>query len=288
MRASALVRSSRRRLALGACVCLLLASLAQWGMEARAGARVEVHPLLYLPSGKYLKLVSLGFDGLLADMIYLWSIQYYGNYENTDRYRYLEQIYGQVIAELDPRYLDPYLVGSLIMNAEARDPEMALRLLDKGIEKNPDAWILAFEAGFVCYDSLKDYSRAAQYFEKALRAPDVHPLVHRLYAGMYERAGDKRTSLREWAEIYRTAKDDYIRNVAWNHTHDLTVEVDLMDLRAALARFAGREGRPARSLAELRARGDIAELPRDPEDHDYRYDRATGEVSYRASLILAR
>jgi tetratricopeptide (TPR) repeat protein len=288
MAGPSLARRGRLRLTLTALACLLAASLSQWRMEASVRGAETAHPLLYLPSGRYLKLVSLGFDGLVADVIYLWSIQFYGNFAIADRYDYLEKIYGDVIAELDPLYLDPYLIGSMIMTTEARNPEMALRLLDKGIEKNPGTWILSFEAGFICYDSLHDYTRAARYFEKALRAPDVHPLVRRLYAGMYERAGDRRTSLKEWAEIYRSAQDDYVRNVAWNHVHDLKVQVDLADLEGAVTRFRALAARPPRSLAELVQQGVVAEVPTDPEERDYLYNPATGIVSYRARLILAR
>jgi tetratricopeptide (TPR) repeat protein len=282
------LRSPSRGLGLAALACLLLAALVQGGIETRAAGRSDIHPLLYLPSGKYLKIAALGFDGILADTIYLWSIQYYGNYQITDRYRYLEHIYDQVISELDPHYLDPYLIGALIMTAEARRPEMALKLLDKGIERNPDQWILAFEAGFVCYDDLKDYARAGRYFEKALEVPGVNPVVRRLYAEMYNRAGDKRASLREWSEIYRTATDDYVRNIAWNHVHDLSVQVDLVELTEAVRLFARREGRNPRGLAELGSKGIVVDLPRDPEGRDYRYDPATGDVSYRGGLILAR
>jgi tetratricopeptide (TPR) repeat protein len=283
-----LIRPGRLWLALSAAACLTAAVAVQGRIEARAASRSAVHPLLYLPSGRYLKVAALGFDGLLADVIYLWSIQYYGDYAIADRYDYLEQIYSRVIAELDPHYLDPYLIGSMIMTAEARQPEKALSLLDKGIEANPDAWILSFEAGFTCYNNLKDYPRAAAYFEKALRAPGVHPLVRRLSAEMYNRAGDKRTSLREWAEIYETAGDDYVRQVSWNHVHDLKVEVDLADLRDAVERFTRTNGRPPGSLAEIVALGVLRDLPRDPEDRLYRFDQKSGEVSYRGSLILAR
>src|SRR5882724_4416138 len=274
--------------ALGALSGLLLAGLLQWRIEARATSRSELHPLLYLPSGKYLRVAVLGFNGLAADVLYLWSIQYYGNYQIADRYRYLEKIYGDVISELDPRYLDPYLIGSLIMNAEARDPEMALRLLDKGIARNPQAWILSVEAGFICYENLRDYVRAARYFETALKAPDVNPLVHRLYAGMYDKAGDKRASFREWSEIHDSAKDEYVRTVAWNHMHDLKVEIDLADLRDRLRAFEAAAGRPPRRLLELQEREPVGSLPRDPEDREYDYDPATGAVNYRGGLILAR
>lgn len=277
----------RRRMALGALAGLLLAVLVQARIEGSRRSSA-VHPLLYLPSGKYLKVMALGFEGLLADVLYLWSIQYYGNYDIKDRYNYLQHIYGQVITELDPQYLDPYLVGAMIMTVEARDPEMALRLLDKGAENNPREWIMPFEAGFLCYNDLHDYPRAASYFKKAIDIPRAHPLVRRLYAEMYNRAGDKRTSLREWSEIYRTSDDPYVRNVALNHVHDLKVDVDLADLKDGVSRFRDREGRPPRRLQELVANGVVAALPADPEDRDYLYDPRSGEVRYRGSLVLGR
>src|SRR5439155_23962358 len=88
------------------------------------------HNLLYLPSGRYLQAATFGYSALAADLIYIWSIQYYSNYQIQDRYEYLDQIYRRVIAELDPHYLDPYLVGSLIMSVEAGRNELALQLLD--------------------------------------------------------------------------------------------------------------------------------------------------------------
>ena len=274
--------------ALGALAALLAAVLIQGRIEARASERATLSPLLYLPSGRYLSYISLGFDEILADAIYLWSIQYYGDYDIEDRYDYLEHIYGQVITELDPHYLDPYLVGAMIMDIEAQRPEQALHLLDKGIAANPGAWILAFEAGFVCYKRLGDYDRAREYFERALRAPDVHPLVRRLYAGMMERSGDARSALREWAEIGETTDDPYVRNVAWNHVHDLKIEVDLADLRNALAAYRDRHGAWPRRLDRLAGEGLLPRVPRDPEDRDYRYDASTGTVDYAGSPVLAR
>src|SRR2546427_3837374 len=211
--APSFLRRGRSLMTLGARACLLPAGIVQGRMEGeRRGGSVP--PLLYLPSGKFLKVMALGFDGLLADVLYLWSIQYYGNYDIKDRFDYLERIYEQVITELDPHYLDPYLVGALIMTAEARKPEMALKLLDKGVRANPDQWIMPFEAGFLCYNDLHDYRRAAVYFEMAMRVPGVHPLVHRFQAEMYNRAGDKRTSLKEWLEIYKTTTQPHLGRVA--------------------------------------------------------------------------
>ena len=106
--------------------------------------------LLYMPNGKYLKAISLGHAPLLADFVYLWAIQYYSDYTQADRYRYVEHVFGDVIAELDPGYIDPYWLGAVILTTEGKDEEAGLRLLDRGFEKNPSAWILPFLAGWEC------------------------------------------------------------------------------------------------------------------------------------------
>ena len=271
-----------------AAVLLLAMSIGVAGEFGAAGRAGEAAPLLYLPSGRYLKIVSLGFDELLADVLYLWSIQYYSNYAIADRYLYLERIYKDIISELDPHYLDPYLIGSMIMNAEANEPEMALRLLDRGIAKNPDQWILPFEAGFLCYQTLRDYPRAGGYFEQALRIPGVPPIVARFKAEMTRREGDIRASLQEWAAIHDAATDEYVRTIAWNHVHDLRVQIDLEDLTAAVEAYRNRLGRPPSSLAQLQGAGLLQALPRDPEGRAYRYDAATGRPSYGGSRILGR
>jgi tetratricopeptide (TPR) repeat protein len=278
-----------RRIALLAAALLFAGSMgAEAALQRLEAGASRAAPLLYLPSGRYLKTVALGFDGLFADVLYLWSIQYYSNYAIADRYDYLEHIYRDVITELDPRYLDPYLVGSLIMAAEAQKPEMALRLLDKGIEKNPDSWILSFEAGFLCYNDLKDYGRAGAYFEKAMAVPGAPPLISRFNAEMSRRAGDLRASLREWTEIHDGSQDVYVRTVSWNHVHDLAVQIDLQDLQAAIAAFEAKASRPPYSLAELQARGLLSRAPVDPEGRPYLYDPRTGTASYGGITLLGR
>lgn len=280
----------RRRLAVTAVFLAVIAATvaAEGRLHDERSSRDRGGQLLYLPAGKYLKALAPGYSELLADVIYLWSIQYYSQYDRGERYEYLDHVYSNVITELDPRYQDPYLVGALIMAMEAGDVEMALRLLDKGIEANPGKWIFAFEAGFYCYDTLEDYVRAAAYFEKAMKIPGAHPLVRRLHAEMFNRMGDARTSLSLWLEIYRTATDDYVRDVAYRHVHDLRIRVDTEILSRAVEVFTEINGRRPGSLRELVDRGVINRLPRDPAGIPYIYNRNTGQVTSRTVPILER
>ncbi len=279
-----------RRLA--AIVVLLSAAALTVAAERRLHARETSEPagkhLLYLPSGKYLKALAPGYPEVLADFIFLWSIQYYSDYDRAERYGYLEHIYSGVITELDPRYQDPYLVGAMIMALEAGDVEQALRLLDKGIAANPGNWLLPFEAGFYCYDSLADYQRAARYFERAMKVPGAHPLVRRLHAEMYNRLGDRGMSLSYWRQIYLSADDEYVRSVAWRHVHDLKIHVDLDLLERALALHHERHGVYPKSLQSLVADGLIERVPVQPRGEPYLYNRNTGQVRATERFILLR
>jgi tetratricopeptide (TPR) repeat protein len=253
-----------------------------WGrLEAEGTIGRHGASVLYLPSGKYLKAMSLGFPEVMADAIYIWSIQYYSNYDTADRFTFLEHIYSGVITELDPHYMDPYLIGSLIMSSEAGDNEMALRLLDKGMAANPREWILPFEAGFTCFNLLKDYPRAAAYFEKAIAIPDAPGVVRRIHAEMLNKAGDKRASLAYWTEVHEKAEDAYVEDISWRHVHDLRIEIDTETLHAALEAWKDSpqgEGRYPRSLSDLQRAGLIAAVPLDPDGAPYAYDPATGSV----------
>jgi len=253
--------------------------------DLRAG-QVPGYHLLYLPSGKYLKAVTFGYSGLAADLIYIWSIQYYSNYQIADRYDYLDRIYRRVIAELDPRYVDPYLVGSMIMSVEAGRHELALQLLDDGIARNPGEWILPFSAGFLCYNTLHDPARARSYFEKVVRIPGAPSVAKRFYAEMFNRLGDRRTSLKYWKEIHETGDSDYVRQVSWLHVHDLSIDVALEDLASRVEAYRRERGRLPRRMNDLLSAGLLAALPVDPEGREYLYDPLTGRVSSQSRRLL--
>lgn len=240
-------------------------------------AKVPGSSIIYLPSGKYLKYATFGFSSLAADLIYLWSIQYYSNYAIEDRFTYLERIFS-IISELDPRYTDPYEVGALIAVAEARDPELALRILDLGLEKNPDQWVFPFEAGHIAQMTLKDFERAQAYYEKCLAIPGAPAFVRRLRANAMFKRGDLETAWATWLEIYDTAPDEEVRKVASNHLYQVKAAIDIADLTDAVTAFQARFNRVPAALDDLVRTGIRSALPKDFDGQDYVYDPATGAV----------
>ena len=281
---SLLGRSAGAICALGAAATVLVSGARLETVQERP----EGAELLYLPSGKYLAAASFGYRHLLADFIYLWAIQYYGHYEIENRYRYLQKIFRDVITELDPNYIDPYWIGALVMSVEARDTDMALGLLDKGIAANPRDWLLPYLAGWECYQARR-YDRAAAYFEKAIAAPGAPAVIRRSYAAMFQKQGDLPTALRAWRSIAKDpSMDPAGREIARRHVHDLQIEVDLDALGGLLRRYISEHGAPPPSLETLVGIGWLEKLPVDPEGNPYRYDRRSGRVRAQTSFVLGR
>ena len=242
-------------------------------------------PMLYLPAGKYLKPVSFGYHSLLADYIYLWSIQYYGDPTFHPRMEYLKHTY-DLITDLDPHYLDAYQTGALFMFYEGRNPQAGLLLLEKGMEKNPREWILPTDAGFYCLMNLKNYKLAASYFERGSKIPGAPTLVKRMLAGSHFRMGETRIAYELWKEIYETAERASIRQAAFQHVHDLKVLIDLEALRNALVRFESAYNRRPVHLQQLVSAKLLAAIPTDPEDNPYTYDYKTGQITYGSHLKI--
>lgn len=232
--------------------------------------------IIYIPSGKYLKYATFGYSSLVADLVYIWAIQYYTTYTIVDRFQNLEHIFS-IIAELDPRFVDPYEVGALIAVNEARDLELAYRILELGLAKNPDQWIFPFEAGHYAQRA-RDYETARRYYQKTMNIRGAPDIAKRLYAAAGLKVMDLEESWKTWLEIYNTAEDERTRKIAGKHLYQVKTVMDMNVLREAVRRFRERYQRLPAQLSELVRVGVLQSLPRDPDDKDYTYDPETGEI----------
>jgi tetratricopeptide (TPR) repeat protein len=232
--------------------------------------------VIYIPSGKFLKYATLGYSSIVADLVYLWAIQYYSTYTIVDRFQYLTHIFS-IIAELDPRYTDPYEIGAIIAAHEARDLTLAYQILDLGLAKNPDQWFFPFQAGH--YAQLaKDFETARKYYKKTMKIPGAPDFVKRLYAAASYRIMDLKTAWETWLEVYNTAADKRTKKIASNHLYRVRTTMDIVLIKEAIEKFGERYGRLPAALAELVERQIIASLPQDMDGKDYVYDPKTGAV----------
>ncbi|MBN1222474.1 MAG: hypothetical protein JXB23_04460 [Candidatus Aminicenantes bacterium] len=235
---------------------------------------------IYIPSGKYLKRITFGYNTLMADLIYLWAIQYFSNQAVWNRFDNLEHVFS-IISELDPQYLDPYEVGALIAVHEARDLSLAYSILDLGLEKNPDQWIFPLQAGHYAQMYAKDFEAAQKYYKKATDIQGAPPIAKRLYANASFHQSDYATAWKNWAEVYKTAEDERIKKIASNHLYQTKAAMDIEVLQKAVAQFKNTHGRFPEELEELVKAGLIKFVPKDLDDKNYVFDPDTGEVMTR-------
>jgi len=274
---------------LGAVLVLALAGVAGFsraGLDRMAHARPETEELLYLPNGKHLRIMSLGHASLLADLIYLWAIQHYSDYEQKQRQRYVEHVFADVITELDPHYVDAYWLGALILVVETGDVDAGIALLERGADRNPDKWILPYLAAWESYHA-KQFDRARENFERAALVEGAPTVVRRMRAGLVARSGDLHEALSTWRQILEDSKSDALSiKIARRKVAELETRVVVQGLQQAVGRFRIDNGRWPSRLEELVERAYIGDLPLDVADLAYVYDPMTGEVSSTADRVL--
>jgi tetratricopeptide (TPR) repeat protein len=160
---------------------------------------------------------------------------------------------------------------------------LAFKILDLGIEKNPDQWIFPLQAGHYAHMFAKDFERAERYYKKAMDIKDSPPIARRLYANAAFERADYQTAWQNWVEVYETADDERVRKIASNHLYRTKATMDIQAINQAIARFRKSQGRLPRELSELVDKGFLQNLPKDLDEQDYIYDGKTGEVMTRVN-----
>jgi hypothetical protein len=266
---------------------ILLVSLALFsGLKLKTDGisryQVPGSSIIYIPSGQALKYATFGYHSLMADLVYLWAIQYFSDQTIWERFDYLDHIFG-IIAELDPQYLDPYEIGALIAIYDVKDFDLAVKILDRGMAKNPAQWILPLQAGHFAQMFAKNFEVAQKYYKIVMEIEGAPEIAQRLYANAAFRISDYKTAWQNWLEVYESATDPRVIKIASNHLYRTKAAMDFETLKEAIALYKNRHGRAPDELQELVSDGLIADVPKDLDGEDYLYDPETEDIKTRIS-----
>ena len=156
---------------------------------------VQIEGLAQLPKGEYLKPALLGYHHLGADFLWLRLVQVIGKKRNSaDEYEWMYHAL-DVITTLDPQYAYAYYAGGVILGDLANRPDLSIRLLEKGVNANPDVWNIPFLLGYNYYFLLGDPAKGAEYIMQAARLPDGPSYLPGLATRMAAEAGNPDTAL---------------------------------------------------------------------------------------------
>lgn len=241
--------------------------------------------LIYIPNARFTKAASLGFHAVLADLLWVRAVVYFGEHYLTDEdYSWLYRIL-DAVTTLDPKNILAYRFGGSLLALEQQDVEKSIALLEKGIRNNPgEDWRLYFLLGFDYFYFLKDYTSAAKYLEIASKMPGHPRYLPRLAARMYARAEDLGTAIEFLKEMYLQYDDQKVKSAIAERISILVAKKQVRLLQDAVDKYKEVYGKYPRELEALVHTELIRKLPVN-EGGRYVIDPDTGKVDWVSRSI---
>lgn len=241
--------------------------------QLRTGASLE--EILYISSPKVVKRLSLGYEGLLADIYWTRAVQYFGNkhHMHARDYRLLAPLL-EITTYLDPHLVVAYEFGANFLSPRppdgAGEPQRAIQLMENGIRSNPDEWRLYYNLGFIYYFELQDYPRASEAFARGAERPGAHPFLKVLAAKMAQNAGEIETARMLWITTFESTSDEHIKFNAATHLKALQSDENVILLEKLVQLYREKTGRVPRSLVDLVYANMLSDIPLDPAGRPYK------------------
>jgi hypothetical protein len=247
---------------------LVSAALLETRIDARNQSETAERDDLVLRSPALVKKLSLGYDALLADIYWTRAVQYYGQRIGDVHTRF--ELLGPLLdiaTTLDPKLIVAYRFGAIFLSEPralgAGRSDLAVNLVQKGIDTNPDQWILNYDLGFLYYWRLKDYPKAAKVYADGGKKPHAPLILTRMAARVAQKGNDIETSRMIFLELYQSSKDKNVRKTAMRELRALKAQEDEMHLDEIIQDYRKKFGHYPASTRDMVAAG---MLPFEPVD----------------------
>jgi tetratricopeptide (TPR) repeat protein len=243
-------------------------------MNFERDAMREEQDEVLVRSPKLMKMVMLEYGTLAADIYWTRAVQYYGN-KRLGQDTNLESLWPllDVATTLDPNLLPAYRFGATFLSQPeprgAARPDLAVRLLERGLRANPDYWRLYQDLGNIYYLELKDYAKAGQAYLEGSKKPGAAPWMKIMAARFLEKGESRETAAMLWSELFESSTDAAIKENARINLELLRADEDIEHVNEIAQQFAAKTGHLPRSLREMMQIGLIDGEPVDPTGHAY-------------------
>ena len=243
-------------------ILILLVAVVAYGLlfqgvwKSREQVRLNI-PAGYIIPSKFSRILALGNQGLLSDFLFLKTATFIGGRSglgellNEEDWQFVIRSL-DVVTDLDPYFVDPYMLAEGLLAWDAGKPEKANRLLSKGMEYRTYDWRLPFFAGFNSFYFLKDYEAASGFIMTASQLPGSPAYLATLGARLAYYGGKSKTALLFLREMLADTDDVLLRNRL--KTRLLALERAVF-IEEALAKFRIQERRSPEKLTELISAG---------------------------------
>jgi hypothetical protein len=243
---------------------------------------VVVDDMLYLPSGNFLKGAALGFDEILADLLWIKALAYFGGHAVTDQdYPWLHHIL-ETVTTLDPYFQYPYEFGGMILASEIGDVDKSNLLLKKGMKNVPKThkryWYYPFFIAFNYMYYKNDYRTAAHYLEIASKFPKSPDYLPLLVARLYSNTDSPDIAIAFLTEMIKSTEKPELKEKFKLRLNEVTNLSNIQLLEAARHQFLLKFHRSPESIDEIFKNGLIVFIPADPRGGQYYISEKDGTV----------
>ena len=213
--------------------------------------------------------LTFGFRSVLADVVWLEAVQVAGNKRMTkgDYDRLVDLL--NVVANFDPRFEIPYLLGGLVLGESPDHVKEALGILERGKANRPADWRFPFYIGFTRYFSLGDPQGGGEAMGEAARLPGSPAYLPGIASRMLSEARDPEAALALLGAIIGQETDPARRSVLERRIREVVVERDLQILERGLEAYREKKGAYPRELDDLVREGILVAIPREPAGGRY-------------------
>lgn len=239
--------------------------------------------VMWIRSGPLAKRLALSFDNLAADIYWMRAVVYYGG-QRLSREKSYSQLSPllELVTSLDPHFRVAYRFGAVFLAEPfpggAGRPDLAVQLLQRGVENDPARWEYVEDIGFVYYWWLRDFAQAAEWFKRAGAIPGAAEWLAPLAATTLAEGGNRASSRLLWTELRDTTDAEWIKTNAQHRLRQLDAMDMIDELNRSSARFAARHGRPPADLRELGLDEHWSVIPRDPGGTAFVLDPSNGRI----------
>jgi len=227
-----------------------------------------------LRSSKLVKGLSLEYAPLVADIYWTRVVQYFGN-KHAGKQVDLRLLWPllDVTSVLDPHLMPVYHFGSMFLSDApprgAGRPDLAVKLLERGLKANQEQWRLYYDLGFVYYFDMKDYSKASAAFYEGSKNPNAYFWMKVMAAKIATEGGSMETSNFLWQDVYNTTNDASVKENALTHLQLLRTQEDCKQIDGAADEYQKQFGRRPERISEMVLSGLLLGEPVDPSGYPY-------------------
>jgi len=264
-------------------------------MRDRAfGTDTPAEQVLYVQSPEVARRLALSYDAIAADVYWIRALQHFGGQRKaTVQSKNYELLFPllDMSTGLDPYFNIAYRFGAIFLSEPKPGgpgrPDLAIKLLEKGIAASPNKWQYYQDAGFVHFWGMRDYPGAAAWFERGSKLPGAAWFLKSLAAVTLAQGGRRDSSRLLFKAILESSDNDWMRKDARHRLEQLDAMDAIDALRKVVATYRERGGPTPVTWQALVRAGYLRAIPTDAAGVVFSLGPWSGDVSLGEGSSLA-